>query len=78
MKQENNSTPWVAVDPNELLTPADVMPWLRQTNQALAQMRYRGKGPKFIKVTAKKVLYRRRDVEEWLDTKTANQTGQVD
>lgn len=33
----------------------------------LAQLRYIGKGPKFLKPTPRTVVYRERDVLEWLE-----------
>ena len=37
------------------------------SKQALAQLRYTGKGPKFLKPTARTVLYRKGDVDDWMD-----------
>lgn len=39
-----------------------------------AQMRYSGKGPKFIKVTGRQVRYRWSDIEEWLESRTRTRT----
>lgn len=36
------------------------------TPQLLAQMRFRGDGPPFIKPSPRKVVYRRSAVEQWL------------
>lgn len=33
----------------------------------LAQLRYMGKGPKFYKPTAKKVLYKEAEVQQWVE-----------
>jgi len=53
--------------------PAEVAPVLRTTEGGLAQMRYRGNGPKFIKVGAR-VLYRWSDVNAYLDANTMIRT----
>ncbi|GAA1110020.1 hypothetical protein GCM10009582_04520 [Arthrobacter flavus] len=45
------------------------------TTGALAQMRYMGTGPKFIKIGGKAVRYRRSDVDAWLNAQTRQQTG---
>jgi hypothetical protein len=37
------------------------------TKGALAQLRYKGAGPRFLKPTPKTVLYREADVIEWLE-----------
>lgn len=45
------------------------------TTGALAQMRYLGRGPRFIKISNKAVRYRRSDIDAWLDSQTRQQTG---
>jgi len=45
------------------------------TTAALAQDRYRGTGPKFIK-RGSRVLYRWSDVLEWLDRNTIQRTDE--
>jgi hypothetical protein len=57
----------------ELGTPADVAKYLHTTVESLAQKRYLGTGPKFIKA-GHKVLYRWSDVLEWLDQNTRQRT----
>jgi hypothetical protein len=49
-----------------LATPAEVAEYLHTTPASLAQDRYRGVGPKFIK-RGRRVLYRWSDVVERLD-----------
>ena len=53
--------------------PALVAPVLGTTEAGLAQMRYRGTGPKFIKA-GKKVLYRWSDVRQYLNENTCQRT----
>jgi hypothetical protein len=43
---------------------------------SLEQHRYRGTGPKFLKIGAR-VLYRRSDLRAYLDERTAQRTGDV-
>jgi hypothetical protein len=57
-------------------TPRQVAEALHTTEQGLAQMRYRGTGPKFVKAN-RKVLYRWADVNAWLDANVHEQTGVV-
>jgi len=57
-----------------LLTVAELGARLHMTRSSLAQWRYRGKGPKFVKIGAG-VRYRVSDVEAWLDEQTRSQTG---
>ncbi len=53
----------------ELGTPAEVARYLHTTVDALAQKRYLGNRPKFIKM-GHRVLYRWSDVLEWLAKNT--------
>lgn len=57
----------------KLGTPAQVSKYLHTTVDALAQKRYLGNGPKFIKL-GHSVLYRWSDVLEWLDNNTIQRT----
>jgi hypothetical protein len=59
----------------ELLTAAELAARLHKSTGSLAQWRYKGMGPPFIKL-AKAVRYRARDVEVWLDAQTRQQTGE--
>lgn len=58
----------------ETATSKDVAAYLHTTESGLAQMRYRGTGPKFIKVGPRKVLYRWSDVRDYLDANTVQRT----
>lgn len=55
--------------------PREVAGYLGMTEGALAQMRYRGTGPAFIKAGPRKVLYRWEDVDAWLDQGKRTITG---
>lgn len=57
-----------------LATPAEVAEYLRTTPESLAQMRYRGTGPRFTKPCGR-VLYQWSDVDEWVATHSATSTG---
>ena len=63
-------------DCDNLLNPEALAEYLSTTTGALAQMRYRGIGPKFIKLGAKAVRYRMSDVSDWLDAQTRQQSGE--
>lgn len=61
--------------PNEETAASkEVAEYLHTTEQGLAQMRYRGTGPKFIKVGGRKVIYRWSDVQAYLDANTLTRT----
>lgn len=44
---------------------------------ALAQLRYRGIGPKFYKPTPRKVLYKRSEVIAWVESSARESSGAV-
>lgn len=51
---------------NPLLTPAEASAQLGLTPGALAQLRYTGGVPRFIKLTAKAVRYWQADLDAWI------------
>lgn len=57
----------------DVALPSHVAALLDTTEAGLAQMRYRGTGPKFIKA-GKKVLYRWSDVRAYFDANTMRRT----
>ncbi|MGO2937974.1 MAG: helix-turn-helix transcriptional regulator [Glutamicibacter arilaitensis] len=60
--------------PFALLTPAQLAERFGMTKEALAQMRYRGNGPRFIKLGGRQVRYSEADVQAWLDQQTRDRT----
>lgn len=52
----------------------EVAAYLHTSEAGLAQLRYRGQGPKFIKVGPRKVIYRWADVKAYLDANTLQRT----
>lgn len=64
-------------DSGDLLTPSQVAEWLGVTTDTLAQLRYRGKGPRFVKLTARATRYMRNDVNRWIDEQARTRTGSV-
>ncbi|WP_160664117.1 helix-turn-helix transcriptional regulator [Pseudarthrobacter sp. ATCC 49987] len=59
---------------SDLMAPTDLATKLGKSQAALAQWRYLGIGPPFIKL-GRNVRYRTRDVEAWLDRQTMQRTG---
>ncbi|ANJ25720.1 hypothetical protein ATC03_02020 [Agromyces aureus] len=59
-----------------LLTPREVSEWTGLSMGALAQLRYKGLGPSFIKLTPKTVRYIPEQVEAWIEESVRTQTGQ--
>jgi hypothetical protein len=60
-------------DVPRLATPAQVAKYLYTTEAALAQMRYMGSGPKFIKI-GRRVLYNWDDLLDWIRNNTIQRT----
>lgn len=59
----------------ELLTPHDVAKIFHTSEGQLAQWRYRGGGPRFVK-TGKRVYYTREAISVYLDQHTYARTDQ--
>lgn len=60
------------------LTPDQVcalVPGMTKSN--LAQLRFTGKGPKFLKPTPRTVVYRESDVIEWLEASERTSTAEA-
>jgi len=58
------------------MSPAEVcalVPGMTENN--LAQLRFSGKGPRFLKPTPRKVLYREADIIAWLEGSERTITG---
>jgi predicted DNA-binding transcriptional regulator AlpA len=58
-----------------MLTPTELGTMLHKTPASLAQWRYMGFGPQFVKI-GRAVRYRDSDVTAWLDAQTRQQTGE--
>lgn len=60
---------------SKLYAPPELAARLGVTVNNLAQMRFRGTGPRYVKVGAKTIRYRESDVEEWLESRTRIETA---
>lgn len=54
---------------------AELIPGMTTSN--LAQLRFSGRGPKFLKPTPRTVVYRERDIIEWLEASERTSTAAV-
>lgn len=57
-----------------LLTAEQLAPFLGTSAAQLAQQRFRGDGPPFVRTGSRSVRYRWSDVEAWLEANTRTQT----
>lgn len=60
----------------KLLTPAEVTAITGISVDALAQLRYTGKGPAYRRLTARAIRYTETDVREWIDASRRTSTLQ--
>jgi predicted DNA-binding transcriptional regulator AlpA len=63
-------------DADDLLTTKEVATWLNVSTQWVEIGRHAGYGPKYVRLSARCVRYRRGDVLDWLTTRTHTWTGQ--
>ena len=47
------------------------------TRGKAAQLRYTGKGPKFLRPSARTILYRKEDVDQWLADSVCTSTAAI-
>lgn len=59
----------------KLLTTSEAGEILSMTRGALAQLRYLGTGPKFVKLTGRAVRYRPEDIDEWIESNVRSCTA---
>lgn len=60
-----------------LLTVEEAADWMRLSPSYLNKMRVTGDGPPFFK-PGRRVLYRRGDLDRWLDARRFNSTSQAE
>lgn len=62
---------------NDLMSIEETIDYLHGVydRQALAQLRFRGTGPRYVKPSERKVLYRRAWIDEWLESNIRTMTG---
>jgi predicted DNA-binding transcriptional regulator AlpA len=61
------------VDP--LLSERELCIWLGVSLPSLQRLRSSGAGPRFVKLTQRRIGYRRADVDAWLAARTTDRTG---
>lgn len=60
---------------DDLLKPTEVATYIQRSEKMLAQWRYLGRGPRYIKLEGGHIRYRRSDVEAWLDSGVCEPQG---
>ena len=51
----------------EFLTPKQVCAWLALSPSTLADLRTRGEGPAFTRLSARSIRYARQDLTDWVE-----------
>ena len=65
-------------DPGSLrFTVHEAAAYIPMGIQHLAQLRYTGKGPKYLKPTPRTVLYRKKDIDDWLNGSVCTSTAEA-
>lgn len=68
----------IAVDPDNLtMRVPEAVVYTQITREQLAQLRFTGKGPKFLKPSPRVVLYRKKDLDDWLKNSVHTSTAEV-
>ena len=63
-------------DPDQLLTEKQAASILCYSQRALQNWRLRGGGPQYVKVSARSIRYRRRDLRTWTNERLRNNTSE--
>ena len=58
-----------------LLTPPQAAEFLSLSPRWLELKRYHGDGPSFVRISARCIRYRRKDLEEWVGERVRNSTS---
>lgn len=73
---QNTSSNDLGEKMDEYLTPAEAVELVPgMTVAGFAQLRFTGKGPRFLKPTPRKVVYRKADVIAWLEASERTSTA---
>lgn len=64
-----------SLDP--ILSEQELAEWLVTSRATLQRQRAKGSGPPFIRLSERRVGYRRSAVEQWLNTRTCRQIGEI-
>lgn len=62
---------------DQLLNENDAAAFLSYSVRALQNWRVRGGGPRFVKVSARSIRYRRCDLIAWIDGRTVSHTSEA-
>lgn len=75
--KNGTETPRYNQDPDRLMNEVEAAQILGYTIRCLQNWRLRGGGPRFVKVSSRSIRYRRRDLNEWIESKLATSTSEM-
>ena len=64
-------------DPEQLLRQEQAALMLEVTPRCLENWRHRGGGPKHVRISARCIRYRRRDLLEWVEARLCQSTSEI-
>jgi len=67
----------ITTDPDQLIAEEEAAGFIGVTRRALQSWRINGKGPRFVKISARCVRYRRRDLIEWSEEQLISSTSEL-
>lgn len=71
----NHTSPATLPDLDRLLNEREAAQFVGFSSRALQNWRVRGGGPAFVKISARAVRYRKRDLIAWIDAHTRSSTS---
>jgi predicted DNA-binding transcriptional regulator AlpA len=60
---------------SRILNEKDVANWLGTSCNTIQRLRSRGDGPRYIRLSHRRVAYRSADIEEWLSARTVSSSS---
>jgi len=66
----------VSLSPTDLLSPSAAAAYSGYSESTLAKFRCFGQGPRYLKPSTRKILYRRADIDNWLAQFQQNSTAE--
>ena len=63
---------------DELLTPPEAAAYLRCSKSYLDKLRVYGGGPKFLRLSKRKILYRKSDLDRWAAERSFDSTSEYE
>lgn len=75
MMKSQRATAQQGTHPSPLMTETQAAEYLSLTNRALQAWRCQGRGPRFVKISARAVRYRLEDLERWVEERLRRSTS---